>query len=137
MARSDQSAQTIATTAFGTVPVLRAGRFSRLDVQGRAAPSLAATAFLLSGLAPRTGDQPLQPAGTAAGVDGHGHGSRQPWTQGLPQPISLTWGDVVVLDVELHNSGPEPLLFSPGQLRLRLVPADTTITPLTVNGARS
>lgn len=129
VARSDQSAETIAATAFGTVSVLRAGRFSRLDAQGRTAPSLAATASLLSGLAPRTGDQPLQPAGAAAEVDGHGHGSRQPWTQGLPQPIYLTWGDVVVLDVELHNTGPESVLFSPGQLRLRLLPTDTTITP--------
>lgn len=48
---------------------------------------------------------------------------------GIAPADNLTWGDVVVLDVELHNTGPEPLLFSPGQLRLRLMPAHTTITP--------
>jgi hypothetical protein len=129
VARSEQSAETTAKTAFGAVAVLRAGRFSRLDAQGRAASSLAATASLLSSGTLRGGDQPLQPAGAVGEVDGHGHGGPQPWSQGLPQPVNLTWGDVVVLDVELHNRGQEPVLFSPGQLRLRLLPAETTITP--------
>lgn len=45
-----------------------------------------------------------------------------------PQPANLTWGDVVVLEVEVHNTAAVPSLFSPGQLRLKLANGPT-ITP--------
>jgi hypothetical protein len=46
-----------------------------------------------------------------------------------PEPVNLTWADVVLLEVQLHNAGPLPVLFSPGQLRLKLSSTATTITP--------
>ena len=43
--------------------------------------------------------------------------------------MNLTWADVVLLEVKLENDGPRPVLFSPGQLRLKLSSSSTTITP--------
>jgi hypothetical protein len=40
----------------------------------------------------------------------------------------MTWGDVVVLEVEVLNTAPVPMLFSPGLLRLKLAHGPT-ITP--------
>ena len=60
---------------------------------------------------------------------GDDHSGEPPEDPNWPQPVNLTWGDVVLLEVELRNSSPEPVLFSPGQLRLRLLPSGTTVTP--------
>jgi hypothetical protein len=46
-----------------------------------------------------------------------------------PQPGNFTWGDVVVLEMALTNVRPEPVLFSPGQLRLKLLPSGITVAP--------
>ncbi|WP_307106311.1 hypothetical protein [Arthrobacter globiformis] len=67
-------------------------------------------------------------AGGTAGTGGHGHGGALLYQGGWPQPVNLTWGDVVV-EVEVHNGGLQPVLFSPGELRLRLAPSGTTVTP--------
>jgi hypothetical protein len=72
--------------------------------------------------------------GTAGTTGGHGHGGALLDQGGWPQPVNLTWGDVVVVEVELHNGGQQPVLFSPGELRLRLAPSGTTITPQDSDG---
>jgi Domain of unknown function (DUF4352) len=127
-------------TAFGSLSVTRAGRLSRLDAQGHLAfRSVAAAAAHLSG--------PGASAGSAAGTlqrtaslatavtDSHGHDGGAPAEAGWPQPVNLTWGDVVLVEVELSNSGPEPVLFSPGQLRLKLPSSGTTATTVTPQDA--
>jgi hypothetical protein len=58
---------------------------------------------------------------------GHTDGATTPVTS-HPQPYNLTWGDVVVLEVEVLNTTTVPMLFSPGQLRLKLADG-LTITP--------
>ena len=52
---------------------------------------------------------------------------------GWPQPANFTWGDVVLLEVALTNSRPAPVLFAPGQLRLKLMPSGITVTPQDFN----
>ncbi|MDN4610333.1 hypothetical protein [Arthrobacter burdickii] len=42
--------------------------------------------------------------------------------------MNLTWGDLLVLEAEIHNAGRDPVLFSPAQLRLTLTPSGITIT---------
>ena len=124
-------------TAFGSLTVTRAGRLARLDAQGHLAfRSVAAAAAHLSG--------PGASAGSAVGEAGtfqraasltnvaaapHGHDAGASTEAGWPQPVNQTWGDVVLVEVELSNSGPEPVLFSPGQLRLKLASSATTVTP--------
>ena len=45
-------------------------------------------------------------------------------------PRHRVWPDVVTLDVEVHNGLASAVLFSPGQLRLRIGPDGPTVTPL-------
>lgn len=59
--------------------------------------------------------------------DGHSDGGSTSATL-FPQPANLTWGDAVVLELELLNTAAVPMLFSPGQLRLKLADG-LTITP--------
>jgi hypothetical protein len=128
-------------TAFGTLSVVNAGRLARLDAQGRpATKSLAAavaqittgggTAAVFDG-APRleraAHHEPASPATT------HGHDDGAVPDSGWPQPANLTWGDVVLLEVELRNNLPVPVLFAPGQLRLKLLPSGVTVTPQDFN----
>lgn len=117
-------------TPFGRVVLLRAGRFARLDAQGRRAPSnlaLAASHFggLSAGNIHRAGIQTALdgPSGNHNGQHG---GVGDP---GWPQPLNSTWGNVVALEVEVRNDGTDPVLFSPGQLRLKLSRQDVTVTP--------
>ena len=127
-------------TAFGTLSVVNAGRLARLDAQGRpATKSLAAAAAQIT-----TG------AGTAAAFDGaprleraanhepaspaaHGHDGGAVPDSGWPQPVNLTWGDVVILEVAVTNTLSDPVLFAPGQLRLKLLPSGVTVTPQDFN----
>lgn len=44
------------------------------------------------------------------------------------QPMNFTWGDHVVLELEVHNGLDRPVLFSPGQLRLKVGPDGPTVT---------
>jgi hypothetical protein len=62
-----------------------------------------------------------------AHADGHSGGGGSTVTP-FPQPANLTWGDVVVLELEVLNTATVPMLFSPGQLRLKLADGPT-ITP--------
>lgn len=140
VSRSAPEAGARQDTAFGSLSVTRAGRLARLDSQGRPAfRSVEAAAAALTGpavLAAYSGpaSRENQLAGAATGADGaaadsHGHGAEIPANPGSPQPVNLTWGEVVLVEVELHNSTSEPVLFSPGQLRLRLAPSSVTVTP--------
>jgi uncharacterized protein DUF4352 len=137
VSRSSPLAATRMETAFGSLSVTRAGRLARLDAQGhRAFRSVEAAAARLSGPAARAGSAALaagafQHAASVTDVpaDPHGHDGGAPADPRWPQPVNLTWGDVVLVEVELGNSSPEPVLFSPGQLRLKLAPSATTVTP--------
>lgn len=130
-------------TAFGSLAVTRAGRLARLDAQGHVAfRSVAAAAAHLSGPGASAGSA-RSAAGTfqrtasltTAVTDSHGHDGGAPAEAGWPQPVNLTWGDVVLVEVELSNSGPEPVLFSPGQLRLKLASSGSTSTTVTPQDA--
>lgn len=61
--------------------------------------------------------------------DAHGHDEGSLGDPAGPEPLNLTWADIVVLEVQLQNAGAEPVLFSPGQLRLKLSPSAVTVTP--------
>ncbi|MBT2522665.1 hypothetical protein [Arthrobacter sp. ISL-28] len=129
-------------TGFGSLSVTRAGRLARLDAQGNQAflSVDAAAAWLTGGAALAAGSvaavagsyhRAASPASVTTSLNGgdHGHGGGTQPVPRWPQPVNLTWGDVVLVEVELTNASPEPVLFSPGQLRLRLAPAATTVTP--------
>jgi hypothetical protein len=120
-------------TAFGSLSVTRAGRLARLDAEGRPAyRTVEAAAAALTGpaaLAAYSGGTPREVQAVGAGADSHGHDADIPVNPASPQPVNLTWAEVVLVEVELHNSTSEPVLFSPGQLRLRLAPSSTTVTP--------
>lgn len=140
VSRSGPQSATQLDTAFGVLAVTRAGRLARLNAQGQQAfRSIESAAAVLA-------DPGAMAAGANRAVAGsfhraaspttlpatshdHDHDSAQPEDPGWPQPLNLTWGDVVLLEVEVRNSSQEPVLFSPGQLRLRLLPSGTTVTP--------
>jgi hypothetical protein len=124
-------------TAFGSLSVMNAGRLARLDAQGRpATKSLAAAASQITG--PGAGAS-LSSASRRGGVDPvvslavHSHDGGVLPDSGWPQPANFTWGDVVLLEVALTNSRPAPVLFAPGQLRLKLMPSGITVTPQDFN----
>lgn len=127
IAASDGVAQLSLATPFGKVNVLRVGRFGRLNGRGHAAMgSLGLAASHISrgnaqGVAVPVG-------GRLRAVESHGHHG-QIGEPRWPQPLNLTWGDVVVLEMELQNDGGKQVLFSPGQMRLRLNHSDVTVTP--------
>ncbi|MBO1269580.1 DUF4352 domain-containing protein [Arthrobacter cavernae] len=134
VARTQPSTGPTAATPFGTLRLVRAGRLARLDADGQPAAHTAhaALARLAAAGSPVPGFNYVSAlkADHGSHTDGHGEagGAGSPW----PQPANLTWGDVVVLELELHNNRPEPMLFAPGQLRLKLSDAGsaaTTVTP--------
>ena len=141
VSRSAPQAGARQDTAFGSLSVTRAGRLARLDAKGRpayrtveaAAAALTGPVALAaySGRTPRDAQAVGAGTGTGAGAsaDSHGHDADILVNPASPQPVNLTWADVVLVEVELHNSTSEPVLFSPGQLRLRLAPSSTTVTP--------
>lgn len=139
IAKSPQNLTTGVATSFGSLTVVRAGRLARLDAQGRSAfTSLAAAApRVLARTGPNgaagtrrvTSTEPLRSGGGSGSGHGHGHDGGAPGDPDGPEPVNLTWADVVLVDVELHNDGQRPALFSPGQLRLKLASSATTVTP--------
>ncbi|VXB30259.1 conserved hypothetical protein [Arthrobacter sp. 9AX] len=128
--RSPENVTTSVATASGTLTVVRAGRLARLDASGQPAfKSLAAAASCLD-----TGDGPgggrqLRRASTTEELDAHGHDDEALEDPSSPEPVNRTWPIVVLLEVQLENTGARPVLFSPGQLRLRLSSSAVTITP--------
>lgn len=126
--RSLQDESTSVATPFGSVTIVQAGRLARLDAQGQPAfTTLAAAASRINAGDVLGGTATVQRAGTLELFEPHGHGGRTWGGAAGPEPLNLTWGDVVLLEVRLRNDGPEPVLFSPGQLRLRLGES-TTVT---------
>lgn len=132
--RSLQDTATGAATAFGSLTIVRAGRLARLDARGRPAfRTLAAAASHLAGVtgADAAGRTRFQRASAAEepGAGGHSHDGGTPEDPAGPEPVNLTWADVVLLEVKLQNDELRPVLFSPGQLRLKLTSSSVTITP--------
>lgn len=126
-ATSPAGVATRVPTAFGSLSVVRAGRLARLNAQGKPAfRGLAAAASIIE----HGGGPPPVKVVLAAGGHGHGGGpAPAPAAPEVSEPVNLTWPDVMVLEVRIQNDGPDPVLFSPGQLRLRLAGTATTITP--------
>jgi hypothetical protein len=127
--RSPLNAETGVTTAFGSLAVVRAGRLARLDAQGRTAfKSLAAAASHITDGTGAGAGTPFRRVSSKEDLGTHGHDGGTFQDPARPEPVNLTWADVVVLEVKLQNAGPQPVLFSPGQLRLKLSSSATTIT---------
>jgi hypothetical protein len=127
VAKSPASLATRVSTAFGSIAVVRSGRLARLDGLGK--PAFNGLAAAVSIIEHGGGVLPVNMAQAAGGGHGHGGGAAVPSLPGSTEPMNLTWPDVVVLEVNIQNDGQEPVLFSPGQLRLRLAGTETTITP--------
>ena len=141
-----------------TVRVVRAGHGPRLGTDGLSSlrsgagpdafATLSAMEFLgtpaalsfASGPTATSAELPVALVGDSTrgaqpdGGHSDGHSGSDPNGGGVapaspfPQPANLTWGGVVVLEVEVLNGTALPMLFSPGQLRLRLLNGPT-ITP--------
>lgn len=129
--RSPLNTTSSVATGFGSLTVVRAGRLARLDAQGRTAfKTLAAAASHIAGRG--RDDTQIRRVSTTEelGVDGQGHDGGTLADPAWPEPLNLTWADMVLLEVQLRNTTDKPVLFSPGQLRLMLSPSATTITPL-------
>jgi hypothetical protein len=133
VARSSAIDSTVLSTPFGTLSIENAGRLSRLDAQGRPATkslSAAASRITGSGAAASMSRARLRaPGDPEIRLAVHSHDDGTLPDSGWPQPANLTWGDVVLLEVALKSIRSEPVLFAPGQLRLKLLPSGITITP--------
>jgi hypothetical protein len=129
VSKSPASEATHVATVFGSISVVRAGRLARLDAQGK--PAFRGLAAAASIIERGGGSLPVEVAVPAGGHDHFHDGGAAPvpGAPGSSEPVNLTWPDVVLLEVRIQNDGPEPVLFSPGQLRLRLAGTTTTITP--------
>jgi hypothetical protein len=121
------------STAFGTLSLVDAGRLARLDAQGQPAamPLASAISQVTDGTrrAAAAGQPGIQRVSNRRGTAVEDHHSDPLLDSDWPQPGNFTWGDVVVLQVALTNVRPEPVLFSPGQLRLKLLPSGITVAP--------
>jgi hypothetical protein len=121
------------STAFGTLSLVDAGRLARLDAQGQpaATPLASAISQVTDGTrrAAAAAQPGIQRISSHRGTAADGHHSGPLLDSDWPQPGNFTWGDVVVLEVALTNIRPGPVLFSPGQLRLKLLPSGITVAP--------
>jgi hypothetical protein len=131
VAKSAERSRTTAAVSFGSVRLLRAARLGRLSADGRPSPLVGRLALgRLEGTGKTLAAAPAPGDGIqlASAGDGHGHsGGFLPGSE-WPMPLNLTWGDVVLLDVEVSNTSDQPRLFSPGQLRLKDQASGATIT---------
>lgn len=120
-----------AKTAFGEIQVIRAARGARLAADGTTAvgtaPGPEAFIRLAQTTASGSGTSVLTSVGAGTHASDHagGHDGHVPAT-GHRQPENHTWGDVVVLEVEVSNTAESPMLFSPGQLRLQCLNGGST-----------
>lgn len=118
-------------TSFGSVHVVRAGRSARLAAGGVSAlhPTPGPGAFGLAGAGvPVVRSVVAAHGGTGSSAENHHSGRGSDPGSRSPQPLNRTSGDVVLLEIEVHNAAASPLLFSPGDLRL--TPANgQSITP--------
>jgi hypothetical protein len=131
-ARSPENTTTSVATAFGSVAIVRAGRLARLNAQGQPAfKTLAAAASQMNAGGRSRGGVQVRRASATDELerDAHGHDGGSLGDPDWPEPLNLTWADVVLLEVEVQNAGAVPVLFSPGQLRLKLASSSVTVTP--------
>lgn len=122
------AARTSVRTAFGKMSIIRARRLPRLDAQGHstAINHLTVTSVFSGRGVPDSGR--IRVSGASGTNDRHGHGDA-PQNAAWPQPLNLTWVDVLVLRADIYNESPQPVLFSPAQFRLKHSPLGTTVTP--------
>ncbi|HXF01344.1 MAG TPA: hypothetical protein VN601_00010 [Arthrobacter sp.] len=101
-------------TSFGSVRLVSAERQHRLAYDGGVpAPGTASSAAAGS-------------AGAAPGGPGHaGHGTI---VATAPQPANMTWGDHLLVELEVRNASDGHVLFAPGQLRLKVGDGGPTVT---------
>jgi hypothetical protein len=109
-----------AAASFGAVRIIRAGRSPRFTAAGHPVLSRPPGAADFSRMANVAA---VSNAGTVPRTGAHGHGAPS------GGPVNETWGDVIVIEAEVTNTGPAPKLFSPGQLRLKVGPNGPTVTP--------
>ncbi|EMY32560.1 hypothetical protein D477_019538 [Arthrobacter crystallopoietes BAB-32] len=131
VAKTAERSRTTAAVSFGSVRLLRAARLGRLAADGRPSPLVGKLALArLEGTGKTLAAAPVLGAGVelASTASGHDHsGGALPGSE-WPMPLNLTWGDVVLLDVEVSNTSDRPALFSPGQLRLKDLASGASIT---------
>jgi hypothetical protein len=138
VAKTTTDARATASTSFGSLRVLRAGRFARLAANGMpsALRGREALAAMEGGLR-----VPLASPAGAASLSGHSEHGGQPGGSTTPdipgnsvpglrwrQPANSTWGDIVLTEFEVRNDAEDPLAFSPAQLRLVLGASGASVT---------
>jgi hypothetical protein len=105
-------------TSFGSVRLVSAERQHRLAYDG-GVPALGAESSAAAGQATADG-------GAAPGGTGHtGHGAIMATA---PQPANMTWGDHLLVELEVANESDGHVLFAPGQLRLKVGDGGPTVT---------
>lgn len=75
--------------------------------------------------------QARNPQGTGAGssaANSHGGHGGHAVASTTAQPFNLTWGDHMMVELEVHNGLDRKVLFSPGQLRLKIGANGPTVT---------
>ncbi|MGM0931551.1 MAG: hypothetical protein ACQEXN_17880 [Actinomycetota bacterium] len=103
-------------TSFGSVRLVSAERQHRLAYDG-GVPASGAVSSAAAGSAA---------AGAAPGGSGHaGHGAI---VATAPQPANMTWGDHLLVELEVQNASDGDVLFAPGQLRLKVGDGGPTVT---------
>ena len=109
-------------TSFGSVRLVSAERQHRLAYDG-GVPATGTGTSAAAGSAAAGG---AAGRGTAGGGSGHaGHG---PIMAAAPQPANMTWGDHLLVELEVQNASDDEVLFAPGQLRLRVGDGGPTVT---------
>jgi hypothetical protein len=129
VAKTAERSRTSAAVSFGSVRLLRAARLGRLAADGRPSPMVGRLALArLEGTGKTLAAAPVAGAAVQLASTGDHHsGGSLPGSE-WPMPLNLTWGDVVLLDLEVSNTSGQPALFSPGQLRLKDLASGATIT---------
>jgi hypothetical protein len=102
-------------TSFGSVRLVSAERQHRLAYDGGV---------------PAPGAESSAAAGSAAGATpgGAGHAGHGTIVAAAPQPANMTWGDHLLVELEVQNASDGHLLFAPGQLRLKVGDGGPTVT---------
>jgi hypothetical protein len=107
-------------TSFGSVRLVSAERQHRLAYDG-GVPAPGTESSAASG--PAAGEAA---SGAAPGGSGHaGHGTI---VASAPQPANMTWGDHLLVELEVQNTSDGHVLFAPGQLRLKVGEGGPTVT---------
>jgi hypothetical protein len=101
-------------TSFGSVRLVSAERQHRLAYDG-GVPAPGAESSAAAG-----------PPGAAP--DGSGHAGHGTIVASAPQPANMTWGDHLLVELEVQNASDGHVLFAPGQLRLKVGDGGPTVT---------